>query len=330
MTAGLSLALTGAVAEILLRGIGRPPWSPLFNDPARPVIYQPDPVLGWRHKEGDYIFPPFSSLTKQVRMRFLPDGGRLTGAAEGKGSGSIVLVGGSFTEGFAISDHETFAWKLQQKFPSMRVRNYGTGAYGTYQSLLTLEELFSRGERPTLALYGFFEGHQGRNVAAADWLKTLALTSRRMDRAIAVPHATLEAGDRLVRRPAETYPLWPLREQSAVVTLLQHGHASFTARSRKAQSRAVTERLLLEMNSVCEAQGTGFLVVFLSLNGDNRARYARFLSEQGVPYVDCVVPANPSLVVPGDGHPNGKMNSRWSSCIAAALRPRLEPRASGD
>ena len=190
ITAGLSIGLVLAGAEILLRASGRGPWHPLFIDPAQPVIYQPDSALGWKHKEGEYRFPAFSPLGRGVRMRFEPDGSRSTGARPGAGGGTIAIVGGSFTEGFAISDHETFAWKLQERFPSMRVRNYGHGGYGTYQSLLLLEQVLSQRPAPVMALYGFFEGHEIRNVATADWLEMLSMMARRHS-TISVPYATL-------------------------------------------------------------------------------------------------------------------------------------------
>ena len=92
-------------------------------------------------------------------MSFLPDGSRATGSSQDVDAESLILVGGSLTQGFAVSDHETFAWKLQQKHPGVTVTKYGTGAYGTYQSLLTLEQVFARQETPALVLYGFYEGH---------------------------------------------------------------------------------------------------------------------------------------------------------------------------
>jgi hypothetical protein len=110
VTAVLAIGLVCAGAEILVRASGREPWRPIFLDPAQPVIYQPDSVLGWRHKEGEYRFPAFSPLGKAVRMRFEADAGRATGAGPGPGSGTIATFGCSFTEGFAIADHETYAW----------------------------------------------------------------------------------------------------------------------------------------------------------------------------------------------------------------------------
>jgi len=323
ITAGLSVALALAGAEILLRASGREPWRPISIDPAQPVIYQPDPALGWKHKEGAYPFPAFSPLGKAARMRFESDASRSTGAPPGAGGGTIAIVGGSFTEGFAISDHETFAWKLQEKFPSMRVRNYGHGGYGTYQSLLILEQVLSQRPAPVMALYGFFEGHEIRNVATADWLEMLSMMARRHS-TISVPYATLGGDGVVVRHPPASYPLWPLRERSAAVTFLQHGYAQLLTRRRTAQRGAVTEQLLLQMQRACEANGAELLVVFLYANAENKARYAALLQSHDVAFADCARPLLPAFQVPADGHPNEKLNAVWANCIAESISGRLE------
>jgi hypothetical protein len=322
-TAVLSIGLAFAGAEILLRASGRGPWRPIFIDPAQPVIYRPDPVLGWRHKEGEYRFPAFSPLGKAVRMRFEADASRATGAGPGAGSGTIAITGCSFTEGFAISDHETFAWKLQQRFPSMRVRNYGHGGYGTYQSLLLLEEVLSRRPAPAMALYAFFEGHEIRNVATADWLEMLSMMARRHS-TISVPYATLRDDGVIVRHPPKAYPRWPLRERSAAIAFLQHGYARWEARSRTSQRAAVTEQLLLEMKKACEASGTDFAVVLLNMNAENKARYSELLRNHQVAFADCAQPLLPEFQVLADGHPNQKLNAVWADCIAEAIGGRLE------
>jgi hypothetical protein len=231
-------------------------------------------------------------------------------------------LGGSFTEGFAISDHETFAWKLQERFPRMRVRNYGHGGYGTYQSLLLLEQVLSRRPAPVMALYGFFEGHEIRNVATADWLEMLSMMARRHS-TISVPYATLGSDGVIVRHRPEAYPLWPLREHSATITFLQYAYAQLVAWHRSSQRAAVTEQLLLEMKRACEASGTDLVVVFLFMNAQNKARYAELLRNHDVAFADCAQPLLPAFQVPGDRHPNEKLNAIWANCIADAIEGRL-------
>jgi hypothetical protein len=261
-------------------------------------------------------------------MRFEADAARSTGGRPGSGGGTVAIVGGSFTEGFAISDDETFAWKLQERFPGLRIRNYGHGGYGTYQSLLLLERVLSQRPAPVMAVYGFYEGHEIRNVATADWLRMLSMMLRRHT-SISVPYATLGGDGVIVRHPPESYPLWPLREYSAVVTFLQHGHARWLARRRTAERAAVTEQLLLEMKRACEANGTDFVVALLYMNAQNRTRYSELLRSHGVAFADCARPLPPAYQVPGDGHPNQKLNAIWASCIAKVIGPRLERLEAG-
>jgi hypothetical protein len=70
---------------------------------------------------------------------------------------------------------------LQGKHPEVAIRNYGTGGYGTYQSLLVLERLFAnpRSSRPEWVLYRFIEHHEIRYVAGPQWTRLLASTSSR-------------------------------------------------------------------------------------------------------------------------------------------------------
>src|SRR5262249_12408647 len=56
------------------------------------------------------------------------------------GAPTALFIGCSFTQGWAISDQETFPWGVQEHFPAARVLNAGTAGYGTYQSLLGLSE----------------------------------------------------------------------------------------------------------------------------------------------------------------------------------------------
>lgn len=330
LTLLVTLTAIGVGAEMLLRVAGRQPWTRLTENPDHPVIFQADPALGWRHKPGDYVFPPFWPEGPEVHMRLLEDRSRNTATPAGAGPDTIVLVGGSFTEGFAISDHETFSAKLQARFPHQKVQNFGTGAYGTYQSLLMLEQILEREPAPVVALYGFFEGHETRNVASADWLRFLSRFSRRRDGSIAIPYATLDAQGALVRHPPEAYPRWPLRTRSAAVTFVQDFYARLQIGDRRQQGAAVTKRLMVEMNRLCEARGTHFAVVFLTVSAGNQRSYASFLTEQKVRYLDCALPLTRAYQVPGDQHPNAALNTRWASCIAPGVAWALERRVAPD
>ncbi len=89
-------------------------------------------------------------------MTILPDGRRRSAMNSVLRSGApkIVIVGGSFVQGWAVSDQDTFAWKLQDRFADYDVLNLGTAGYGTYQSLLLIEDLFAGPPHVSLVICG--------------------------------------------------------------------------------------------------------------------------------------------------------------------------------
>ena len=140
-TAAIGLITILVLSEVVLRLNGFKPWV-YAGSSDEPVMYGRDSVLGWRNRPGDYVMPPFAPGGSSIDVTYLADGRRATGPDDGRSGddGDLIIVGGSYTQGWAISDRETYAWKLQLRYPKLRVRNHGTGGFGTYQSLLVLEE----------------------------------------------------------------------------------------------------------------------------------------------------------------------------------------------
>lgn len=312
-----SLVASLVLAEIVLRACNIWPYQRTAAIAHEPIMHVPDATLGWRTLPGHYLTPPYVPGGATVETTILPDGSRAT-AATAKESGPVVMfVGCSFTFGWAISDRETMAWRIQQDRPDLHVVNRGVNAFGTYQALLLLEELLARGERPARVLYGFIEWHEDRNVAAPHWLAMLDRNAHRGN--LAVPYATLDARGALVRHPAARAESWPLQGWLSTVSFLERAYAEWIAGPRVAQKRAVTERVLLEMRDLCARHGIPFAVVFLQGSLPVVRQYARFLHQNGIPFADCVVPIPPALRVPGEGHPNGAVNARWASCVEQKL-----------
>ena len=188
----LSLALTIALSEVLLRAAGFQPWVYTHKDVNEPTMHEPDPVLGWQNKAGSYLVPPYHPSGQAIQITLLENGQRRTGVnSTADAREELVLVGDSLTQGWAISDHETYAWKLQKRFPFLKVLNYGTGGYGSYQSLLMLERQLPGLTRPKFVLYGFIDHHEIRNCAAGEWLQALSSHSRRAH--VDVPFVTYDA-----------------------------------------------------------------------------------------------------------------------------------------
>jgi hypothetical protein len=313
----LAVSLALGSAELLLRASGHRPWRYLGSGRRELTIHEPDAELGWKAKPGSYDIPPYAPGAPAIHMTILPGGTRATGAGADGGS-RLAFVGGSLTQGWAISDDETFAWKIQRRFPSLHVVNYGVSGYGTYQSLLVLEHVFSQPPVPQTVFYGFVEEHEMRNVADPSWLLLLDLRSTRGG--VSTPYCTLDASGSLVRHAAVGYPAWPGRQHLATVAFLEQEYVTFTGRSRERQRRAVTERLLLEMNRLVRRNGARFCVALLHFSRAAKVHYMKFLTSHGVDFVDCAYPMTPAMRVKGEYHPNGKMNTRFAECLAAKIR----------
>lgn len=316
------LLVSCAAAEVLLRMTGRQPWQTLHARTNEPTMHEPDAQLGWRPIPGRHVIEPYKAGGPTIAMTLLADGTRVTAPepAQGERAGreKIAFIGGSTTQGWAIDDDETFAWRLQQRFPTFDLLNYGVTAYGTYQSLLVMERLLAGPDPPRKVFYGFDEEHEPRNVADLKWLLPLALLAK--GGIISTPYVTLDTQGQMVRHQPETYPHWPLREHSALVTFLQERYADLVGGYRTAQAREVTGRLMLEMQRLAEQHGSQFTVVLFHMSPATKQHYVDFLTQHHVDFLDCAFPITGDVRVRGDHHPNGAMNAQYADCIA----PRIE------
>jgi hypothetical protein len=306
-----------AAVELIARAAGYTPRAPLSKP--EPPIHVPDPLLGWRPVPGSYQFGPYSPGAAPVEVTILPDGSRDTGAGLPLGRADVWLVGDSFTMGWAVADHETFAWRLQERRPNLHVLNFGVGGYGTLQSLLVLEELFASDRpRPQWVIYGFID-HAWRNVAAPFWLWALSFNRH----SVATPFATLTLDEGLQRHAPEAYPSLPLHEDLASVALVENALMRWRAAGREQMGGPVTKLLLSEMAALCRANGAGFSAVVLTMPPRLEKTYARYGRNNNVDVVECNQQLGAEDIVVGEVHPNGAAHRRWGDCIADALAERL-------
>lgn len=312
LAVGLIAALVAG--EGLLRALGREPWRPGRLHPGEPRRYEPDLVLGWRAKPGVYRYPVNGT---PIRLTRLPDGRRASGDPPAEPRSRLALVGGSFAEGWGLTDEHTLGWKLQQALPAVEVHNHAVGGYGTYQSYLLLDELLKQPRSPDRVIYGFTELHEERNVASPRWLHDLALGAERGT--VAVPYVTLGPRGGLRRHAPQAYPRWPLREQLALVSLAERAWVQVRGRGRLEQRHAVTAQLLVLMDRLCRQREARLLVAVLWAP-QTRELYTRVLRERGIDVADCALTLRPDVIIPGDGHPNERATSGWTRCLVEALR----------
>lgn len=302
-------------AEVVARLMGYQPWrfTILENEP---TTLEYNSSLGWRNKEGQYKFPPYYPGGSEVHMSFLKMGLRKTHKNQSNirdDRPKIIFVGGSYTQGLAISDYETYPWKMQEHFPSFEVLNWGTAAYGTYQSLLTLEQILPSVHDPKIIIYGFQEHHEDRNVAPAYWLASLSRYSKRSH--VFVPYATVDNNNKLIRHPPEAYTLWPFSDKLSIILLLEDVLMNVKTYKREAQKRIVAQKILLQMQKLSDRYSARFLVAMLEVEERTKTQYKEFLESNSIMAIDCVFPIGGEMRVRGEGHPNGDMNSKWASCI---------------
>jgi hypothetical protein len=314
-----AVCISLAAAEFGLRTVGYNPWVNVSYLDV-PLMFSPDSELGWRSKPGEY---PFSDIPA-IRTTIWPGGFRATAPTRTPRPHPILLLGGSFMQGWAVTDSETCGDRLQEAFPSVEVLNLGTGAYGTYQSLLTLERYLAESNAPpSLVIYGFGFFHESRNVAAYEWVKMLSSISQLG--AISVPYVSFDSDGNLTRNPPVSYPDWPLKRQLASVALAQDAFAKISSRKRTSAATRATQLLIGEMAGTARAAGADFLVAYFSSSSKQARRdYANFMDSERIWSIDCTRPGHGGLrhTVPGYDHPNALTNADWASCLESAIREK--------
>ena len=315
------LTLIGAEAIARSARTATPTRPPL--DDGLPVLQEPDDDLGWRNKTGSVVWPgQGEDGGKDIRMTFWSNGLRATAPAPDLDRPHVVVIGCSYTQGWAVTDQETYPWHLQAEFPSHAFLNYGTAGYGTYQSLLALERYFAAGhDSPAVVIYGFIDYHEERNVAPANWLKALATASRAGT--LSIPFVSIGADGTLERHRLDRANSWPLRSHLASVAAVEDRVLEFRTRGRFEQRREVTDRLILELQRVTRDHGSRLLIAILESRDEPKAHVTAFTAREGIESVDCTVPNQELLQVPGYSHPDRRINAHWARCIGDRLRGRL-------
>jgi hypothetical protein len=271
---------------------------------------RPDPVLGWRNNPGVHPAdePPHNPMT------ILPDGARETGPS---GPGPAVwIVGCSYAEGYGVRDNETFAWKLQQRFPQLRIRDFGVPGYGTYQTLMLLRGLLGQTDAPpALVIYGFLPFHADRNVLTDSMLEAFrAFGGERFS----PPHVEVNDGA-LVAYPPFVVPAWPLEGHSALVALLHRSELRFRLARRADQRAQATSMLLAQMEKLVESVHSRLLVATLADGSDDPDTYRRVVAgmqQEGIAQIDVTYAGaetrREKILVGGSGHPGAIIHSWWA------------------
>ena len=308
-----SIIITIILLEVLLRLFGFTPWQFYQSDLNEPTINKYDSKVGWKPKKGIYIFPPKSDNANNTTFTILKDGSRFSGESIDISKGDVVFVGGSITQGVAVDDKETFSFYLQNKLTDYKVKNYGVGGYGTYQSYLLLKDLLKNENNIKHIIYFFIEPHEIRNVGDASWLNILTRFSKRKH--VHLPYAQLDKHDNLVEYLPVKYIELPFRKYSALITRVEKKIMRIKLYSKYKDETKIAQKIILKMKEISKKNGSKFLFINLYSDKNKLKSYFEFSKKNKVTFVDCEHPLIEGFRVQNDGHPNAKSHKLYSDCI---------------
>ncbi len=303
--------------ELGLRVVG---YNPPKERPQSITFYKPHDQLGWELKPGSYQFP-MNTWGDTMHLTIDDLGERVTKAIPIPGnSDKILFVGGSFTMGAGLDDQETFAWKIQETFPFLDIRNLGVGGYGTYQSLQVLQQQFNQKSKPQAVIYGFIAHHLYRNVAEPGWLGAIAINSGKSSNdQINIPYVKLSENKKLIKGSPVKYQRIPFSKTLATSFMIERTLNNISGYSRSRNAHRVLEMLLLEMQDLCNRNQVPFYVNILHSEEPFVSELTAFLDSNEIATIDCNVPLNESNTFRDDGHPNEVVVDEWTRRIHKRL-----------
>ncbi|MBF0418655.1 MAG: hypothetical protein HQL78_00650 [Magnetococcales bacterium] len=317
----VSMGLFVLGGEFLLRHLGYWPVNVKsfqtldLNEPTLMVF---DPDTGWRNKPGHHVLPPYTPQGQPIAIHILENGARDTGPAPARPEGTLLLVGCSYLFGWALSDHQTLGWKLQEKYPRLQVFNHATSGFGTLQSLILLEQILPKLPPPVHVIYGIIEHHQVRNVAPASWMAHLESFTKRGT--VFLPYVTLDGSGTLVRHSPERYLHLPLRQTLSLARFVESLAMELITWRRSRQGEEGTRELIKQMADFTSGHKASFHVLLLEGLPNFREKLLGFLKSSQIASLNCPVPdpKDDRWRVAGEGHPNEAANDLWLNCIQAS------------
>ena len=313
----ISVLLSLFLIEILLRIWGFETFKYLETNSPQPSIYKNDKILGWSNKEGLHQIRIDDNNT--VSYRFHKDGSRYSGRDfdVNNSDKKITILGGSFALGQAVNDNQTFAFYVQNNLKQYKIKNYGVGGHGTYQSYLRLKELFKSNQNIDYVIYSFIDPHEKRNMGDASWSEWLSKLSKKP---VYIPYVTLDGKNKLTEHPPREYLVLPLSGQSVLISKIQKKIMRMILYSSKDDTVFVTKQLILKMKKLSDLNGSKFIFVNLNSKISKIDDYSNFSKANNINFVNCQIYLGEDLIVKNDGHPNDRAHKKYGNCILKALK----------
>ena len=304
--AATSIVVSLLVSEAAARLLGYAPSAPGTAAIEPSVTF--DPVLGWINHPGTTHQWPMGAAT------FWDDGSRRTRRAERTSTRDVVLLlGCSYTQGYLVGDEDTFAWKLQQRFPGYDVRNFGTSGYGTYQSLLRFRRFLEEGRVPTLVVFGFAEFHGARDRATRSWIESLHVSGNHG--VFVPPHVDWTSGGTVERQGRFVSGASSLARSSAVWNLVETRYARHVQYAPDDRYTLDAHRaVLLQLRREVEQAGSKLLLADLWTAPSTRAAWRQFFAEHEFTVAECATNGLPFK------HPDPFWHLQHADCIERAIR----------
>jgi hypothetical protein len=307
----ISTVISLLIIEIALRFLGYSPWS--YISSSNPSIYGFDEKLGWKSKKGVYEIKASEKYNITSKINILDEGNRVV-KIDNINKNKIIVIGGSFSQGWGVDDKETFSFKIQKNLDNYKVKNFSQGGYGTVQSYLLLEDVLKNNNNVKLVIYGFINHHEYRNVARGEWLELLLKYSNiGYSSPPKVPYALIDKNNKIIFHKPTGYLRLPFRENSSLITLIEKSFMKITTKRRKKQQKNILRNLVYKMNELSKLSEAKFL--FVNLHSNIEEHKKEFL-KNNINFVDCNLSLTNKFLVKGDYHPNAKAHDYYVKCIS--------------
>ena len=280
-------------------------------------ISKPHKILGWVSKDGKNIIDHNKTIFKKVIYTYEKLGNRKTIIKKNNDKKSVLIFGGSFTQGWGVSDENTYSSKLQESLKNIDIYNFGHAGYSGYQSLLLMENKLKKIKSPRLVIYGFIEHHEQRNVARANWLRSLAQSSNKdSDKIPKLPYAILDKEKNFIRKSPINYTKFPFSEKFIAIHLIEKFYMKQKSKGRKKYQRNTTNEIFKIMKKLSLKNNSNFLVVILDWSNKlSNENYEKYLSKNNINFVNCKIEMNERTLLKKDYHPNELGHRMYKECI---------------
>ena len=270
------IVLVPICLELALRVISAKPYiqEDYHIEISPPNAFAGNDSLGIQLEEGTFSIVlnrkvEFTTTHTSEGQRLVPDNDSISDRPE------VAILGCSFTYGYGVSDHETFAAILQQNHPNLDFNNHAVIGYGSLQSYFQLESLIKKGTKPEAVILNFASDHFERNGLSRKFRRAMKIgfdrsleTAHEMMRSSKFPYLEEPDGTIAYEPWDALYSDWKWRDKLASVNWIQTQSDNLSDRSRDLVGISAT--IIERINKLCLENNISFMVVLL--DEDDRIR----------------------------------------------------------